>query len=134
MNQILEEVRVLQNKLKSDHLNYELKLNNAKMVCGSSTADVINQIEAKKQSLDDHSESVLKSYNKGAIDMTVFVQVKSSDNEIVQFLSSIFFSEFSANFAFLLKEAVVLDCIFLPFIHLFLAMTLTMCTYSSNYF
>lgn len=91
MNQILEEVRVLQNKLKSDHLSYELKLNNAKMVCGSSTADVINQIEAKKQSLDDHSESVLKSYNKGAIDMTVFVQVKSSDNEILQFLSSIFF-------------------------------------------
>lgn len=90
MNQILEEVRVLQNKLKSDHLNYELKLNNAKMVCGSSTADVINQIEAKKQSLDDHSESVLKAYNKGAIDMTVFVQVQSSNNEILRFLSSIF--------------------------------------------
>ena len=82
MNQILEEVRVLQNKLKSDHLNYELKLNNAKMVCGSSTADVINQIEAKKQSLDDQSESVLKSYNNGTIDMTIFVQVKEKSESV----------------------------------------------------
>lgn len=94
MNQILEEVRVLQNKLKSDHLNYELELNNAKMVCGSSTADVINQIEAKKQSLDDHSESVLKSYNNGTINMTMFVQVKEkSESVFYQLLLLLFCDE-----------------------------------------
>ena len=76
MTQLLDDVKTLQNRLKNVHQNYELKLNNARMVCGSSTADIVNQIEAKKQSLDAQSESVLKSYNAGSIDMTIFLQVK----------------------------------------------------------
>ena len=75
MSQLLQEVAILQTRLQSDHKNYELKLSNARMICGSSTADIINQIEAKKQSLDDQSESVLKSYNAGSIDMSIFLQV-----------------------------------------------------------
>jgi hypothetical protein len=68
-------VRTLQNNLRSNASGYQRKLNNAISKHGANTNDLINQITVKRESLDNLSEAMSKSFVAGNIDMSTFVQV-----------------------------------------------------------
>ena len=69
-------MRALQNTLRSNASGYQRKLNNAISRHGANTNDLINQITVKRESLDNLSEAMSKSFVAGNIDMNTFIQVR----------------------------------------------------------
>ena len=76
LNFLLNEAKTLKLELNTRSTLYENKLRDAKKKHAISSSEILNQIQAKKESLDMHSENLLKSFSEGNIDMSTFIQVR----------------------------------------------------------